>query len=86
MKNGLSNGTDKTLPKTAGETQAEIELYTHIKTVCDAVRVSDRIDFCEVAVREIKRCDARLASLKKHMKRFSRRSQEKATGKIPVNA
>lgn len=86
MQHGICNGIDKTLPSTAPKTQAEIEFYTGIRAYCEAARVSERLEFCEPAVREIERCDARIAALKRNMKRFSRRSQDKATGKIPVNA
>lgn len=79
MKNGL--------PDSAEKTQAEIEFYNRLKSDCNALRIGERIEFCEVAVREMERCESRLDELKAHLRRFSRRSRENAQKKIaPANA
>lgn len=70
MQNGL--------PDNAEKTQAEIEFFTHIRTVADAVRTGERVDLSEVAIQEIRRCDERLALLKRQLKRYGPRNKEKA--------
>lgn len=64
---------DQLLPESASETAAEIEVLTIIRAACDALRTGKRIDLSKASIQEIERCDARLAELNEHAKRFGKR-------------
>lgn len=58
----------------AEQTKAAIKVFTLLKAQLTAVRKGDRTDLAKVAIREIERCDQRLADLDRHLKRFGRRN------------
>lgn len=65
---------DQTLPESAEETRAEIEVFKLMKAQLDATRKGDRTDLAKVALREVERCNEWLADLERHLKRFGRRN------------
>lgn len=71
MENGL--------PESIEDVRAELEFYSQIETLCDAVRTGPRIDLCSTASNELIRVRERLHKLNLKLTRLEAKPKKSKT-------
>lgn len=67
MENGL--------PENIEDLRAEVEFYTQLKTMCDAIRTGPREELSPVAAKESLRCKERLHKLGLKLARLEKKAE-----------